>query len=80
MSLDENNFIIKQQIKCLRKPDDGQGLNILSCNRTPVTTLSKVWFIRKTTDHHQILVCGHRGHDCMVVGFTTTCAINIYHH
>jgi hypothetical protein len=23
---------------------------------------------------------GHRGRDCMVVGFTTTCAINDYHH
>ena len=23
---------------------------------------------------------GHRGRDCMVVGFTTTCAISAYHH
>jgi hypothetical protein len=23
---------------------------------------------------------GHRGHDRMVVGFTTTCAISAYHH
>ena len=23
---------------------------------------------------------GSRGHDCMVVGFTTTCAISAYHH
>ena len=23
---------------------------------------------------------GHHGHDCMVVGFTTTCAISAYHH
>jgi len=23
--------------------------------------------------------CGH-GHNCMVVGFTTTCAISAYHH
>ena len=23
---------------------------------------------------------GFRGHDCMVVGFTTTCAISAYHH
>jgi hypothetical protein len=23
---------------------------------------------------------GHRGHDRMVVGFTTTCAIRAYHH
>jgi hypothetical protein len=23
---------------------------------------------------------GHRGLDCMVVGFTTTCAISAYHH
>ena len=23
--------------------------------------------------------CG-RGHDCMVLGFTTTCAISAYHH
>ena len=22
----------------------------------------------------------YRGHDHMVVGFTTTCAINVYHH
>jgi len=22
----------------------------------------------------------HRGHDCMVVGFITSCAINAYHH
>ena len=25
------------------------------------------------------LLC-RRGHDCMVVGFTTTCAISAYHH
>jgi len=23
---------------------------------------------------------GRRGRDCMVVGFTTTCAISAYHH
>ena len=23
---------------------------------------------------------GHRGHDRMVIGFTTTCAISAYHH
>jgi len=23
---------------------------------------------------------GHRGHDCMVVGFTATYAISAYHH
>jgi hypothetical protein len=23
---------------------------------------------------------GHRDHDRMVVGFTTTCAIKVYHH
>jgi hypothetical protein len=23
---------------------------------------------------------GRRGHDCMVVGFTTTCASSAYHH
>jgi len=23
---------------------------------------------------------GHRGRYCMVVGFTTTCAISAYHH
>jgi len=23
---------------------------------------------------------GRRGRDCMVVGFTTTCAISSYHH
>ena len=23
---------------------------------------------------------GSRGRDCMVVGLTTTCAINVYHH
>jgi hypothetical protein len=23
---------------------------------------------------------GHHGHDCMVVGFTTTYAISAYHH
>jgi hypothetical protein len=27
-----------------------------------------------------LVVRGHRGHDRMVVGFTTTCAINAYHH
>jgi len=28
------------------------------------------------------LICirGRRGHDCMVVGSTTTCAISAYHH
>jgi hypothetical protein len=25
-------------------------------------------------------VRGHHGRDCMVVGFTTTCAISTYHH
>jgi len=25
-------------------------------------------------------ILGRRGHDRMVVGFTTTCAISIYHH
>jgi len=25
-------------------------------------------------------IWGHRGHDCMVVGFTTTYAISAYHH
>ena len=32
---------------------------------------------------HPSMTCtteGHRGRDCMVVGFTTTCAINDYHH
>ena len=28
----------------------------------------------------QIIQGGRRGHDHMVVGFTTTCAISAYHH
>ena len=27
-----------------------------------------------------ILIGGQHGHDCMVVGFTTTYAISAYHH
>jgi hypothetical protein len=27
-----------------------------------------------------IIARGHRGRDCMVVGFTTTCSISAYHH
>jgi hypothetical protein len=26
------------------------------------------------------LICNSRGRDRMVVGFTTTCAISVYHH
>jgi hypothetical protein len=26
------------------------------------------------------ILSGHHGHDHMVVGFTTTCAISAYHH
>ena len=26
------------------------------------------------------MILGRHGHDCMVVGFTTTCAISAYHH
>ena len=28
----------------------------------------------------RVVVWGHRGGDCMVVGFTTTYAISAYHH
>jgi len=31
-------------------------------------------------DGHPFLYRGRRGRDCMVVGFTTTCAISAYHH
>jgi len=29
---------------------------------------------------HSYFIQGRRGHDCMVVGFTTTSAISAYHH
>jgi len=31
-------------------------------------------------DNNFIHITGQRGRDCMVVGFTTTCAIGAYHH
>ena len=31
-------------------------------------------------DFNSILSGDHCGHDCMVVGYTTTCAISAYHH
>ena len=30
--------------------------------------------------YYLALFMGGCGHDCMVVGFTTTCAICVYHH
>jgi hypothetical protein len=37
---------------------------------------------QKKRPNTQLIVCfrGGRGHDRMVVGFTTTCAIGAYHH
>jgi hypothetical protein len=34
----------------------------------------------KLFSKNQTLLRGHCGHDHMVVGFTTTCAISAYHH
>jgi hypothetical protein len=33
-----------------------------------------------TVVNHGFAIRGRRGHDHMVVGFTTTCAIRAYHH
>ena len=44
-----------------------------------VCTLANSFF----TNCHQIFtksLGGHSCQDCMAVGFTTTCAINAYHH
>jgi len=54
----------------------------------------RFFYIREIVDHHSlnflnligalfknlIYTSGRRGLDCMVVGFTTTCAISAYHH
>jgi hypothetical protein len=41
-------------------------------------------FSTLVVDTYEISTCqstrGHRGHDCKVVGFTTTHAISTYHH
>jgi hypothetical protein len=37
-------------------------------------------FINNTNFRPLIGGGGRRGHDCMVVGFTTTCAISAYRH
>jgi len=29
---------------------------------------------------HVLIIKGCHGHDCMVVGLATTCAISAYHH
>jgi hypothetical protein len=37
--------------------------------------------ILQSDDIMDVLFCrDHHGRDCMVVGFTTTCAISAYHH
>jgi len=41
-----------------------------------MVVLTMVWYIRKEIS----LSGGHPGRDRMVVGFTTTCAISVYHH
>jgi len=38
------------------------------------------WFMWCALIIFQLTNRGHRGRDHMVVGFTTTCAINAYHH
>jgi len=40
----------------------------------------KTWFLIKLFSKNQTLFRGRRGHDHMVVGFTTTYAISAYHH
>jgi len=36
--------------------------------------------ITNSNIYERIHEWGRCGHDCMVVGFTTTCAISAYHH
>jgi len=36
--------------------------------------------LKKNLIEPKLCTQGWRGRDCMVVGFTTTCAINAYHH
>jgi len=38
------------------------------------------WHICRIIQLLHITFRGRRGHDRMVVGFTTTCAISVYHH
>jgi len=36
--------------------------------------------IKKRIHYHYYIYRGRRGRDCIVIGFTTTCAISAYHH
>ena len=38
-----------------------------------------IWFIIRSINHLHIFR-GRHIHDCMLVGFTTTCTISVYHH
>ena len=42
--------------------------------------INKTTIRMKYTEYISILLMGSRGHDHMVVGFTTLCATGAYHH